>query len=136
MPGINWKYADDFKSRKFWSIASDYHIYLGQLFIDFDFNFNQSLGERTSKFELTEEQIDFLIEGLEKRIDNLIKDFDPKVPLGLTAVSNEYKGKKYDFFVKMSRNHKLINGLIRFHKFLIESKTNNKKVTFWGDEIE
>lgn len=136
MLGINWKYKDDSKSRKFWSISSDYQIYLGQLFIDFDFKFNQTLGERTTEFELTEEQIDFLINGLEKRIDQLLNDFNQNVPLGLTSISNEYKGEKYNFFIKMSRNHRLINGLIRFHQFLIESKTDNKKIKFWGGEIE
>lgn len=136
MPGINWKYNDNSKSRKFWSISGDYQVYLGQLFIEFNFKFNQSLDERTSEFELTEEQIDFLINGLEKRLDQLLKDFNPNVPLGLTSISNEYKGEKYDFFVKMSRNHRLINELIRFHKFLIKSKTDDKKIKFWGGEIK
>ncbi|MCR9153983.1 MAG: hypothetical protein NXI09_07740 [Bacteroidetes bacterium] len=136
MPGINWKYVDDSKSRIYWSIASDYHIYLGQLFIDFDFKFNQSLSENSTEVELSAEQIEFLINGLEKRLDHLLKDYKPNVPRGLTSISNEYRNVKYEFFVRMSRNHRLLNGLIRFHRFLIESKTQNKKIKFWGGKIE
>lgn len=136
MPGINWKYVDDSKSRKYWSITSDYHIYLGQLFIDFDFKFNQSLSENTTEFELNAEQLEFLINGLEKRLDHLLEDYKPNVHRGLTSISNEYRNVKYEFFVKISRNHRLLNGLIRFHRFLIESKTQDKKIKFWGGKIE
>ncbi|GAA0728534.1 hypothetical protein GCM10009430_37800 [Aquimarina litoralis] len=136
MSGINWKYNNDSKSRIFWSTSSDYYTYLEKLLIDFEFKFNQSLGEQTSEFQLLDEQIEFLVNELEIRIEKLLLNFNPEVSGGLTSISNEYKGKKYDFFIKMSENHSRINRLIKFHKFLSDSLNNEKEVLFWGGKIE
>jgi hypothetical protein len=136
MEGVNWKYNDS-QTKIFWGVSCDYYLYLGQLFIEFDFKFNQSLGERTLVFELTKEQVEFIICGVEERLDSLIEKFDLAIPIGgLTTVSNFYKGEEYRFYVKMSRNHRLINGLVRFYNFLIKSNLEDKKIIFWGGNIE
>jgi hypothetical protein len=135
MPGVNWKYNDDTKLKMFWSISSDVYIYLDQLFIDFEFQFKHSLGDQSFEFELTQNQVDFLINGVEARLDKLVEKFNPIVPLGLTSVSNEYKSVKYNLFVKMSHNHRLLHSLITFHKFLIKSRSSTVKIIFWGGEI-
>lgn len=133
---INWKYNDNSKLRSSWSISSDIYIYLAQLFIEFGFEFNQSLDEQTTELQLSDEQVQFLINQLEIRIEKLLLNFNPDVPEGLTSVPNEYKGNKYFFFIKMSTNHRLINRLIKFHSFLSESLNNEKAVLFWGSELE
>lgn len=136
MPGINWKYNQGPKTHEFWSNQNDCYIYLGQLFIDFEFEFNQSLSILTDEFELNQKQVNFLIVGLENRIDNLIEKFKPMVHSRGTPISNIYKGIDYNFYIRSSHNHKLINRLIKFHKFLVDTISSDKSIIFWGGEFE
>ena len=136
MPGVNWEYKDDPKSRKFWSISSDNYLYLGQLFIDFDFEFDQPLGERTARFVLITEHKDFLINGVEQTLQHLLKDFEPDVPFGESWVENEFQGTKLKLYIRTSRQHQLINRLIRFYDFLKKSKTEEIELMFYGGEAE
>ncbi len=136
MPGVNWEYMGVNKSKIYWSISSDNYLYLGQLFIDFDFKFNQTLGHLSSEFVLTDSQIKYLIKGVGYRIDKLLKDFDPNVPSGLSFIETKYQGKDLKLFVRMSRHHRLINDLIKFHDFLERSADKDIDLLFYGGEME
>ena len=136
MPGIIWKFVDKSKKKIFWSATSDSVLYLGQLLIDFDFIFNLAINENTEEFELTQEQNEFLMNGVEIRLDHLIKNIDQSIPNDLTALKFTFKGKSHKLYVRMSRNHRLIASLIVFYDFLGEAKATGKKIKVQGGVFE
>ena len=125
--GINWKLKNT-KTRHYWSVTSDPYIYLGQLLIDFDFEFGKSIGERTKEFDLTEDQIQFLLTGVQERLEDLIRRIETN-PHGITSIMKSYNGKDYQLFVKMSRNHRLVNSLIEFYDLLQEVQSEGSTLS-------
>ena len=120
MPGVKFKY-DNKSNEIYFSIYSDYYLYLGQILIDFEFQFKQSLYGETSKHLLTLEEKVFLINGIEKLIDNLIDKYFIMDSKGLNSKKISYKDKEYELFVHSSKSHSILLFMIQLYNFIENS---------------